>query len=375
MATKLWRPPIPLRLLFAAFTLLSAILVLQKYVGFTYSSGDEASFDWLFSGLSTLSSLLLWPLLSPLIYRVSRPLRRRQRPRFGGVSIHLLLSVIISLFHRVSAALLLYSVYFAIEGHWYGQFDAHTYSSIFVNVFTSFLIYWVLVGSFVAVESYQELQRQRIDMVRMENDLNNAELQALRMQLQPHFLFNTLHTISSLMDESVERAQTMISQMGFLLRGLLEQDHRVMITLEDEMKYIRSYLDIEQTRFRDRLSVRYDIADDTLGALVPSLILQPLVENAIKHGFSRRTDSGTIRVSSQRRDGNLELVVEDNGHGVGDVRTILASSGIGLRNVRKRLQQKYRERGVLRCDSVDRTGFVAAIMIPLEIDDAMDASR
>jgi LytS/YehU family sensor histidine kinase len=277
------------------------------------------------------------------------------------------LSVVISFSHRVIAEITLFAIYFVIEGRWYGGLNDHTYSAIAVNTFSSFLIYWALVGTFVAVDYYRQFQTQQLEMVRIENELNNAQLQALRMQLQPHFLFNTLHTISSLMDENVEQAQKMISQIGYLLRGLLDQDHRATISLKDEMRYIRSYLDIEQTRFRDRLSVRYEITEETLAAQVPNLILQPLVENAVKHGFSRRSDSGTIRVSSKRDNGKLHLIVEDDGRGVGDADAIVAKSGIGLENVRKRLHQMYEGEAELRLDSPNRGGFLATISMPFEV--------
>lgn len=366
MLNKDWRPPLSIGFMAVVSCLLSALLVLQEYVGFTYSHAAGESFDWTFMSLKALTGFLLWPFLCPLIYRVSRVFARGQLPHLAVVGAHLLLSVIVSFLHRVFAELSLFSAYFVVEGHWYGALNEHTYSSIFVNIFSSFLIYWILVGVFLALDYYREYQHQQIELVRMENELNNAQLQALKMQLHPHFLFNTLHTISSLMDENIDQAQTMMSQLGYLLRSVLDQEQQMTISLKEEMRYIRSYLDIEQTRFRDRLKITYDVPDDTLAAQVPTLILQPLVENAIQHGFSRRTDSGTIRVSSKRNDGRLELRVQDDGRGVPDVGAVLTRSGIGLQNVGQRLQQMYQQRAELSFESPNQRGFIARISIPLE---------
>lgn len=361
-----WRPPIPFSWMFFVAAAVSALFVLQDYVGFTYSAQADESFDWTFTTLSTLSSFLIWPLLCPLIYRLSRTFAQTEGLRFAQLGGHLLLSIVIAFCHRVFASLLLYTVYFVIEGRWYGALNNHTYEAIFVNTFSSFLIYWILVGVFLAVDYYRRARQQQLDMVRMENELNNAQLRALRMQLHPHFLFNTLHTISSLMDENVEQAQSMVSKIGYLLRNVLDQEQHATISLSDEMRYVESYLDIEQTRFRDRLEIQYDIADDTLAAQVPNLVLQPLVENAIKHGFSRRIERGCISVRSRRDNGKLELIVQDDGRGVHDISSVMTGSRIGLQNVLKRLQQMYGRDAELQLDSPNQRGFIARISIPFE---------
>lgn len=366
MLSAKWQPPIPIKRTFIAATLISILFVIQEYIGFSYTNTDDRAFPWLLTGAGTLCNFLLWPLFSPIIYRLSQAFAQGASITFLKVTGHLLLSILIAFAHRVISTLLLYSVFFLIEGAWYGKLNSHTYSSVFANILGSVIIYWVLVGVFLAYDYYQKLREKQLELVRMENELNNAQLRALKMQLHPHFLFNTLHTISSLMDESKEGAQKMLSQIGFLLRSLLDQEQKQKITLKEEMKYIRSYLDIEQTRFRDRLKIEYAIEEQTLQAQVPNLILQPLVENAIKHGFSKRTDCGTIKISGRRVENQLELVVEDDGRGTADANSALANGGIGLKNVRERLAQMYKDDAALELTSLQGSGFSARILIPFE---------
>ncbi len=358
---------IPYRYVFFTMLLASVVFILQEYVSYSYSRADY-DFGWFFIATNTLCGYLLWTAFCPLIFRLSRAFTLGRRITPGKVAGHVGLSVVLAFAHRVLSSLMLFCVYFVKEGRWIGGVNDHTLGSIFINVFSSFIIYWIFVGVFLAADYYRRFQQKQLELVRMENELNNAQLRALKMQLHPHFLFNTLHTIASLMDENVERAQKMVSQIGYLLRSILEQDQKHTISLKDELKYIRSYLDIEQTRFRDRLQVEYDIPNDTLKARVPNLILQPLVENAIKHGFSKRTDCGKIKVTSRRSNGRLELVVGDDGHGVKDPGQVLDHGGIGLKNVQKRLAQLYPDNFEFRFDSQGKTGFVATIVMPYEAE-------
>jgi len=362
---SLWRPPIPVLAILGAMVLLCVILILQEYVSYSYGR-QEYPFNWRFVSIANASSYLLWAAFSPLIYRLSRAFGQGKKVSIGKVSTHILGSIGIAFLHRILSSLTLFSIFWIIDGKWFGGFDNHTYSSIMVNVFSSFLIYWVFVGLFVAVDYYRSLREKQLELVRMENDLNNAQLSALKMQLHPHFLFNTLHAIASMMDENVERAQKMVAQLGSLLRNILDHEQTQKVRLKEEIKFIRNYLDIEQTRFQDRLKVEYNLSANTLSANIPNLILQPLVENAIKHGFSKRTDSGTIKVSSRRKNGDLEIVIEDDGKGVRDTAKLFENDGIGLKNVQKRLNQMYKENYTFELDSPNKRGFVAKIRLPFE---------
>ncbi len=361
-----WKSPISIWRIFLAAMLFSLLFILQEYIGFSYSPEADKPFPWTMALASTLPSFLLWPLFAPLIFRLSQAFMQGTRLSFSKISSHLIFSILVAFIHRVIATLLLFSVFLVVNGEWYGAWNNHTYSSIFVNILGSLLIFWILVGVFLAYDYYQKFREKQLELIRMENELNNAQLRALKMQLHPHFLFNTLHTISSLIDESTEDAQKMLSQIGFLLRSLLDQDQKQKISLKEEMKYIQSYLDIEQTRFRDRLKIEYDIEKETLQTQVPNLILQPLVENAIKHGFSKRTDCGKIKISGKRFNGQLELIVEDDGRGTRDTKLAFKNGGIGLKNVKNRLAQMYKENYKLELTSNRENGFTARILIPFE---------
>lgn len=207
--------------------------------------------------------------------------------------------------------------------------------------------YWLIVGAHHtffylrrAVERDRDATELALRASRLEAGLAQANLRALNMQLQPHFLFNTLNAISVLAAKG-ERAQTvrLIERMSDLLRMSLENSAQTL-PLVRELEFAQRYLDIEQVRFADRMTVRFDVAPDTLGALVPSMVLQPLVENAVKHGISQRRAAGRIEVRARRLDDMLELSVRDDGPG------FVAGqpggrTGVGLANTQARLEQLY----------------------------------
>jgi two-component system LytT family sensor kinase len=212
---------------------------------------------------------------------------------------------------------------------------------------TSIAFYWLIVGAHHALFYLRRaVQRDRdaselaVRTSRLEAGLAQANLRALNMQLQPHFLFNTLNAISVLAAKG-ERAQTvrLIERMSDLLRMSLENTTQT-VPLVSELEFAQRYLDIEQVRFADRMSVRFDVAPDTLNAQVPSMVLQPLVENAVKHGIARRRAAGRIEVRARRDDDTLELSVRDDGPGFVD-EPAAGRTGVGLANTQARLEQLY----------------------------------
>jgi len=173
----------------------------------------------------------------------------------------------------------------------------------------------------------------------LEKGLAQAKLQALQMQLNPHFLFNTLHSISSLMHKDIEAADKMITRLSDLLRAALEGAGTQEVSLRQELKLLELYLAIEKIRFGNRLTVKLDVAADVLEAQVPNLILQPLVENAIRHGIEPRARPGRIELQAHRQNGVLAVVLSDDGTGLGQNGAI--REGIGLSNTRARLRELY----------------------------------
>src|SRR3989442_13820221 len=194
---------------------------------------------------------------------------------------------------------------------------AETFDPLLVKTFhLNLLIYWVIVSVHHAFGYYRQMQERELRAAELEKRLAQARLQSLQMQLNPHFLFNSLHAISALVHKDADLADQMITRLSDLLRYALESTDAQEVSLKQELDFLRRYLEIEQTRFGDRLRVRLDVAPDTLDAQVPNLILQPLVENAIRHGIEPHAKPGLIELRARRENGSLKLEVQDNGRRV-----------------------------------------------------------
>jgi two-component system LytT family sensor kinase len=206
-----------------------------------------------------------------------------------------------------------------------------------------FAIYIPIIVIAHAVLYYTRYREREIRAAQLQAQLSDAKLLALKSQLQPHFLFNTLHSISSLMLRDVQAADTMIARLSDLLRMSLEDEGHHLISLKRELDFTQAYLDIEKIRFGERLTVSFDVPPEALDVAVPHFLLQPLVENSIKHGISKRSTAGEIMVGARLTRGNLNLVVRDNGAGNNQRAGVPGpmDSGIGLRGTRERLRTLY----------------------------------
>jgi len=216
-----------------------------------------------------------------------------------------------------------------------------------------------------AVAYYRGLRERELRTSQLQAQLAKAQLQALKSQLQPHFLFNTLHSISTLMLIDAHAADRMMTRLSDLLRMILDDAGTQITTLSREVEFVNCYLEIEKVRFEERLNVVFEVAPETLDALVPHLLLQPLVDNAVKHGVSRRSEGGEVRIVSSVRDGELRLRVADNGAGLQppDSRT----HGLGLRATRERLETLYGQNQSLELQSPPEGGVIVEIRLPLQI--------
>jgi two-component system, LytTR family, sensor kinase len=203
------------------------------------------------------------------------------------------------------------------------------------------MTYWAIAGLSHAVLYYRESKDRAVRASQLETRLVEAQLKTLQQQLHPHFLFNTLHAISALMHRDVEAADRTLMRLSDLLRMTLENIGQQEIPLQAELDFLFKYVQIEQTRFADRLIVRYDIQPDTLDGLVPNLILQPLVENAIKHGVAKKAGLGHIDISARRDGDKLLLEVRDDGVGLSEDALTALQKGIGVSTTRARLQHLF----------------------------------
>ena len=227
-----------------------------------------------------------------------------------------------------------------------------------------FLIYWVVLLAHFSWHSYQQFRAREVQTAQLQRELVEARLEALRMQLNPHFLFNTLHAISALIHENPSAADRVVARLSELLRLSLDQTKPQEVPLTDEMAFLDRYLEIEQTRFAERLRIERDIQAEAQRALVPYLILQPLVENAIRHGIEPREERGLVRISASRKNGRLALCVRDNGDGLGNGQHPAPQEGIGLSNTRARLRHLYGEDCTFELAAANGGGLEARIEIP-----------
>ncbi len=203
------------------------------------------------------------------------------------------------------------------------------------------IIFWAILGVSHALDYYRKYRERELRAAQLEARLVQAELQMLKMQLHPHFLFNTLHAISCLIHQDVDVADRMIARLGELLRTTLENAGVEEVTLRQELDFVRPYLEIEQARIGPRLVVHLDVAAEALDAWVPYLILQPLVENAIRHGVAVCARAGRVEVRARRDAGRLRLQVRDDGPGLSAEQKAFFREGVGVSNTRARLQQLY----------------------------------
>ena len=225
-------------------------------------------------------------------------------------------------------------------------------------------VYWVIVAVGHAFNYARKFRERELRTAELEKRLTEARLQALQMQLNPHFLFNTLHAISSLMHKDVEAADRMLVQLGDLLRHALESTDTQEVTLREELDFLSRYAQIEQTRFGDRLKIEMNIATETLDALVPNLVLQPLLENAIRHGIEPHARPGRIEVTARRDGDSLKLEVRDNGGGLVNGKVV---EGVGLSNTRARLQQLYSEHQSFQLANAANGGVAVRVTLPFHI--------
>jgi signal transduction histidine kinase len=226
------------------------------------------------------------------------------------------------------------------------------------------MTYTTVVGFTYAMSYYREAQTRAVGEAHLQTRLMEARLKTLEAELHPHFLFNTLHAISTLVHTNPDAADRMISRLSDLLRLTFDRSGAARVPLQEELEFLQKYLEIEQTRFQDRLTVAYEIDPATLDAEVPRLILQPIVENAIKHGVSPRSGPGIVKITSRIEVDRLWLEVSDNGAGLSGTARTKFHNGVGLSNTRDRLECLYGDGHTLEF-SEGEGGLTVRIVLPL----------
>jgi two-component system, LytTR family, sensor kinase len=313
----------------------------------------------------------VWFLATPVILWLGRRFPFERAAWRASLSVHILASTALSLIHTA------WVVLSTLELRPFDEMQQEsTFWAMFRGRWTSqlhleLIVYGMILGFGYALDYYRRFREREFRASQLEAQLAQAQLQALKMQLQPHFLFNTLNGIAGLVRDNRNKAAVqMLAGLSDLLRHTLENSGKQEVPLRDELEFLELYLDIQQMRFPDRLNVRMEIAPETLDARVPNLILQPLVENAIRHGIAPRAASGTVGVTARRDESSLELRVYDDGPGLRPGVAAANGRGIGLSNTRARLEQLYGDG--YRFDVQDRAGggVEATLLLPLRVQRA-----
>jgi two-component system LytT family sensor kinase len=240
-----------------------------------------------------------------------------------------------------------------------GAFLVGLQGGVVWGTLTGFLYYWLILGVQAAFIYQRMYREQQVASAELEGRLTQARLESLRLQLHPHFLFNTLNAISAYVDADPERARRMIARLGELLRRTLNGGTAAELPLSQELDLLAPYLEIQRIRFGDRLSIELKVPDDVADALIPTLMLQPLVENAVEHGVSRTFNGARVRLTAEQKGERLRLEITDNGPG-----PVGSSEGVGLANTRARLVELYGGAHRFDLSARDTGGTIVSIELP-----------
>ncbi|HEX3183370.1 MAG TPA: histidine kinase [Pyrinomonadaceae bacterium] len=341
------------------------------YVGPTYMEVRAAQmghaawrvFAW---GILTWGA---WAPLTPAMIWLARRYSLIDGAWKKNLLVHLPAFVVLSIVHSAAAvAIILTLDPFQGMGDSPKAFWPRFLSRALGSFGSDLVVYGAVIGIFYALDYYRKYREREILATRLESQLAQAQLDSLRMQLHPHFLFNTLNGIVGLVrDNKNQAAVSMLVGLSDLLRHTLEHSSRQEVELREELSFIKLYLSIQEMRFSDRLRIEFDIDPQTARALVPNLILQPLTENALRHGIARSVASGVVGITSAVEDGHLRLMVYDNGGGLPDDWQMKGSTGIGLANTAARLQQLYDDNHQFDIRNRDEGGVEVLILMPLRI--------
>lgn len=349
-----------LAMIWGVWTLVGLFFTSQIFVSSAYMEKRPTLSRVLFMQMSIC---YLWALATPLVLWLARRFcieRQNWRSRilfhaFGGIALVGLMS----------------AIHFLIFMPFIGRTSEITafrdFQYVFFNLDRQLCIYWLLLLMSHVINYYNSYRKGRLQAERLRTELVQSQLEALKMQLHPHFLFNTLHSISALLNKDVGAARSMITRLGDFLRLTLENVGTQEVTLQQEMEFLNSYLEIERVRFRDRLTTLVNVDPQMLDVPVPNLILQPIVENAMRHAIATHSSCGRIEITAAPRNGALRIEVKDNGPGLPvDQDGIHLRKGVGLANTRARLERLYGADHLLELANDPAGGLIVILEIPRE---------
>ncbi|TNE70671.1 hypothetical protein EP331_11555 [bacterium] len=333
---------------FVVYIMLVVTTVTKSYDRYQYRTSDFATNSMKLWNFIESASLLwaLFLLFIPLILFLIRRYEYNSIPKKSYVwiknsVIHVLSSTLITFVHA--------ALYITIVSYIRGFDSVFNFNVEFIRLMNSNMAYYTIIDVFIYIillawyylaSYYNEIRIGQLRSIDLESQLSIVRLEALKMQIQPHFVFNALHNINALLHENVALAKENLNRLKSLMQRSHENLERQLISLNEEMQFIEAYLGVEQTRFADRLRVYYEIDEFAPRAIVPSMVLQPVIENAIKHGISKSASFGIIKITAKKENKNLILTVEDNGPGLSESHE-KHEAGIGVLNTMNRLEILY----------------------------------
>jgi two-component sensor histidine kinase len=344
-------------IIFAAWAAFGLITAYQTSVQFALRGVPMRS-SWSQMLMSNLLESLLWALTTLVVFRLARQFPIERGRALRAFAVHGI-GVVTLLMLRLIAAT---AIARYLTGVPQPSFEQQFWARLTQNV----IFYVLLLGVAHAMLYYRRYRERERAAERLTAGLATARLQALKMQLQPHFLFNTLNAISALIPADAQPARRMVAQLGDMLRISLDHEETQEVTLRDELAFLEPYLEIEKARLGDRLTVVMNINPETLDARVPHLMLQPLVENAVRHGIAPRVERGKVTISASRGAGgnNLELEIKDDGVGIERDDHASPRKGVGLSNIKSRLDQLYGDAHRFELRAQPEGGAVVRLVFP-----------
>jgi len=326
---------------------------------------------WPFALVSTLPNWYLWAIMAPAIIWIGKRYRIERENWVQTVFlVHIPTMVTLLLIHSLANLFLFYAT--GMPGHesmTTGLYKVHFWTRVHSNILT----YWTVLGLFYAYDYYRKFLNREQAAAILEIRLAEANLRALKMQLHPHFLFNTLNSVAALVRKNDNKtAVKMLVKLGDFLRLALENKGIQEIPLSQEIDFLQRYLSIEMIRFGERLTVNYDVSEGISAGYVPNMILQPLVENAIHHGIGPNADKGIIDIRARKEGSELILEVQDNGQGLTN-QSENRREGVGLSNTRGRLESIYGDRAEFSIQNAPEGGLVARIVLPYDVQPAISS--
>lgn len=354
--------PISIEKIVIASLFISLFFILKAYANHLINQYNY-SFSWLLTSLKIVITYLLWVIFTPLAYFLTKLFQSTRKPKLITILQFLLGCVLLAVFHQLISSRLDDFINYLNSGYFKSFFGQNNKIVLVIGSFSSFIELLVIIAVFLAFD-YQN------KFITNQKALIASQLNALRMQLQPHFLFNTLHSIASMIDIDTKNAQKMLSKLGAMLRSMLEYDAEQMVTVKDELNFIKDYLDLEQVRYQDRVTINYNIAPEAMHLKIPNMIFQPLVENAVKYGIIPTVDNGKIIItikqehSQELHEDSLVLQIS-NTYNTNNAQVRPSGTGIGLKNIKERLKQFYQSRFLFESDFVTPELYSAKIVLPI----------